>query len=51
MGGMWGMGTKACTCEEPRVMYGGVESLYCAPENNITLYWNLKLKFKKIKKK
>ena len=38
--GAWGMGSvgdgiKFCTC---RVSYGGVESLYCAPEINIMLY-------------
>ena len=27
-------------CDEYRVMYGTVESLYCTPETNTTLYVN-----------
>ena len=31
---------KECTCDECRVMYERVESLYCTPKLNITLYVN-----------
>ena len=34
------MGTKEGPSDEHRVMYGSVESLYCTPETNITLYVN-----------
>ena len=34
------MGIKEGTCEEYWVIYGKVESLYCKPETNITLYIN-----------
>ena len=50
MGGIYLMGTKECTCGEHRVLYGIVESLYCTPGTNITLYVNsleLKLKLEK----
>ena len=43
MGG-WGkqvMGMKEGTCgDEHQVLCGSVESLYCTPETNITLYVN-----------
>ena len=33
------MGIKECTCNDVhQVMYRSVESLYCTPETNITLY-------------
>ena len=36
-----GDGDQECTCgNEHWVMYGIVESLYCAPEANITMYVN-----------
>ena len=41
----WVVGIKECTCcNEHKVLHGGVESLHCTPETNITLYanWNLK---------
>ena len=31
---------KECTCDGHWVIYGIVESLYCTPETNITLYVN-----------
>ena len=31
------MGIKEGTCDEHRVLYESVESLYCTPETNITL--------------
>ena len=34
------MGIKEGTCDEPWVMYGIVELLYCVPETNVTLYVN-----------
>ena len=35
------MGIKECTCrDEHWVLYGSVESLYCTPETDITLYVN-----------
>ena len=48
------MGTKECTCDKHRVMYGSVESLYYTPETNITLYVNcpgIKIKNNNILKK
>ena len=44
--GGWGgwvkqvIGIKEDTCDEHQVMYGSVESLYCIPEINLTLYVN-----------
>ena len=38
--GEGGGGIKECTCDEQQVIYGIVESLYCVPETNITLYVN-----------
>ena len=37
------MGINEGTCDEHRVMYGSVKSLYCMPETNIIPYvnWNL----------
>lgn len=50
-GGGWGMievgdGNDTC-CHEQWVFYKSVESLYCIPETNITLYvnWNLNKNF------
>ena len=43
---------KKHTCEEQQVVYVSVESLYCTPEINITLYltnWNLNKNLKKYK--
>ena len=44
MGGGWekeAMGIKEGTrCDEPRMTYGGAESLCCTPEANTTLYVN-----------
>lgn len=37
--------TKECTCDEHRVMYGNVASLYCTPETKIN-YVNQNLKTK-----
>ena len=34
------MGIKKGTWDEHQVMYASVESLYCTPETNITLYVN-----------
>ena len=34
------MEIKDCTGDEHWVMYGIVESMYCTPETNITLYVN-----------
>ena len=42
-GGEWvkqEMGMKEGTFDEHQVTYGSAESLYCAPESNITLYVN-----------
>ena len=33
-------GIKECTRDEHQVFYGSVESLYCTPGTNITLYLN-----------
>ena len=33
-------GIKECICDKHRVLYGSVESLYCIPKTNITLYVN-----------
>ena len=44
------MGIKECTCcDKHRVTYESVESLYCTPETNTTLYvnWNLNKNLKK----
>ena len=44
------MEIKEGTCDEHWVLYGSVESLYCTPGTNITLYVNsleLKLKLEK----
>lgn len=32
------MGIKECACDEHWAMYRGVDSLYCIPEANVTLY-------------
>ena len=32
------IGVKESTCDEHWELYGSVESLYCTPETNITLY-------------
>ena len=41
------MGIKEDTCDEHRVMCGNAESLYCTPENNMSLYVNYTVIFKK----
>jgi len=38
---------KVCYCDKHQVMYRTVESLYCTPETNITVYVILRLKKKK----
>ena len=34
------IGIKECICDGHWVLYGSVESIYCSPETNITLYVN-----------
>ena len=42
--GKIGDGDREGTCyDKHQVLYGGVESLYCTPEINITLYVNWSL--------
>ena len=40
VGGTQVMRIKDCICHEHQVLYISVESLYCTPETNITLYVN-----------